>query len=107
MYSLRDALEASIEVYARKAKEHGFTCDEVLYVVQHSRQAVFELYKKPHCKTKVKDIIKHYHDEVVNKRNERKESIRADIERHIRHCAMYYNTTRDEVREIMKSLLSD
>ena len=107
MWSLRDALEANIESYARNAKEHGFTCDEISYVVTHARLAVFELSKKPHCKTKVIDILKKYHDEVIDMRNERKEAIRADIERHIRHCAMYHNTTQDEVREIMKSLLTD
>lgn len=107
MFSLRDALEANIKFYARKAEEHGFTKDEVLYVVTHARHAIFELSKNPHCKTKVTDIIKQYHDKVVNMRKERKEAIRADVERHIRHCAMRYNTTQDEVIEIIKSLLSD
>lgn len=36
-----------------------------------------------------------------------KEEIKADIVRHIRHCAMRFNTTQDEVRTIMKEVVYD
>ena len=36
-----------------------------------------------------------------------KEEIKADIERHIRHCAMRHNTTQNEVMEIIKEIVYD
>lgn len=35
-----------------------------------------------------------------------KEEIRADIVRHIRHCAMRHNITQDEVIEVVKELVN-